>query len=254
MFSKLSLNLNLKKKLQKIFIVRKGTGSSSKLWLERQRKDPYVKRAVKETYRARSAFKLQEINEKFNFIKSGDVIIDIGASPGSWSQLAVKLTNSDKKGRFFKRFIKKNHFYLDKTKPQGKVISLDRDFIYPINGAHVLSYTDVTLPQTILKIEHILNGQKATSVISDMAPNSTGQSTFDHDAIIELQEKAFNLAKNCLETKGYFLCKIWFGDGTNDFKKKMSLHFETVKIIKPPASRNESAEIFIFCSNFKSNN
>lgn len=247
-------NLKLKNILQKNSIAFKGTGSSSKQWLERQRKDPYVKRAIKETYRARSAFKLLEINEKFNFIKPGDVTIDIGASPGSWSQLAVHLTNSNQKGKLLKRYFYKNCLYLDKTKPRGKVISLDRDFIFPINGAHVMSFSDITLPQTISKIEHILNGQKATSVISDMAPNSTGQSTFDHDAIIELQEKAFSVAKYFLEPKGYFLCKIWFGDGTNDFKNKMSTHFETIKTIKPAASRNESAEIFIFCSNFKPNN
>ncbi|RNA43329.1 rRNA methyltransferase mitochondrial [Brachionus plicatilis] len=233
----LKSNLKFVGKNFKVLVAFKGTGSSSKLWLERQRKDPYVKRAVKETYRARSAFKLLEINEKYNFIKPGDLVIDIGASPGSWSQLAVKLTNSDLR---------------DLTKPQGKVISLDREFIYPIDGAHVLSYSDITLPETKLKIEKLLNGQKATSVISDMAPNSTGQSTFDHDAIIELQAKAFDMAKQFLDSKGFFLCKIWFGDGTSEFKEKLSKNFESVKSIKPPASRNQSAEIFIFCSNFKS--
>lgn len=248
-------NFNFKfKKIVKIVNANKGTGSSSKLWLDRQRKDPYVKRAIKETYRARSAFKLLEINEKFNFIKPGDLVVDIGASPGSWSQLAVKLTNSDLKGKLWENYLKKIKFCEDKCKPQGKVISIDRDFIYPIDGAEILSYSDITLTQTKIKLEELLNGQRATSVISDMAPNSTGQSTFDHDAIIELQEKAFSMAKTILNLGGFFLCKIWFGDGTNDFKTKLSKNFESVKIIKPPASRNESAEIFIFCSNFKLKN
>lgn len=141
---------------------------------------------------------------------------------------------------------------LDLSKPKGKVISLDREFIHPLDGAEVLSYADITDSQTKTKIEKILNGQKATSVISDMAPNSTGQSTFDHDAIIELQMKAFEMAKLFLVQKGYFLCKIWFGDCTNDFKKTLSEYFESVKLIKPPASRSDSAEIFFFCSNFNS--
>lgn len=84
----------------KIFKMTKKTGSSSNEWLKRQRKDPYVKRAVKETYRARSAFKLIEINDKFKFIQPGHIVVDIGASPGSWSQVAVKLTNSDGSGTF----------------------------------------------------------------------------------------------------------------------------------------------------------
>lgn len=82
----------------KIFSQSKNSGASSKIWLERQRKDPYVRRAVKETYRARSAFKLIEINEKFKFINPGDIVLDIGACPGSWSQVAIKLTNSDQAG------------------------------------------------------------------------------------------------------------------------------------------------------------
>lgn len=85
-----------------------------------------------------------------------------------------------------------------------------------------------------------------------MAPNSCGQSTFDHDAIINLQKRAFDIAKDFLQQKGYFLCKIWFGDGTNEFTTELAKYFEIVKLIKPAASRTESAEIFIFCSNFKS--
>ncbi|CAF1127869.1 unnamed protein product [Brachionus calyciflorus] len=223
--------------INKLFFASKKTGTSSNIWLERQRKDPYVKRAVKETYRARSAFKLIEINDKYKFIKPGDTVIDIGACPGSWSQVAIQLTNSDNK---------------DSSKPKGKVISVDREFINPIEGADVLSYADITEKQTQIKIENLLNGKKANSVISDMAPNSTGQSTFDHDAIIELQEKALEIAKEFLELKGHFVCKIWFGDRTNDLTKKLLKNFEFVKLIKPPASRNDSAEIFIFCSNFKS--
>ncbi len=134
---------------------------------------------------------------------------------------------------------------------KGLVIALDREFIIPIQGAHVLSYSDITDKKTEHKIEQILGTRKANSVISDMAPNSTGQSTFDHDAIIQLQLKAFDLAQRFLQLDGYFLCKIWFGDRTNEFMNQLSAHFKSVRIVKPKASRNDSAEIFILCINYK---
>ncbi len=130
----------------------KNTHSSSQ-WLERQRRDPYVKRAVKETYRARSAFKLLEINERFRFISPGDRVVDLGATPGSWTQVAVQLTNSAAKLA---------------DKPRGLVIGVDRSFIEPIEGATVLSHSDITDPITFEAIRKALDGKLANAVISDM--------------------------------------------------------------------------------------
>ncbi len=154
---------------------------------------------------------------------------------------------------------------------RGTVISVDRDYIEPIDGAHVLSKMDITQPKTIITIEKALNGLKANSVLSDMvnllfqrfqnstnllnffqAPNCTGNSTLDHDVIIELQRKAFNVAKLFLAESGFFVCKLWFGDTIKDFQAELLKNFEKVKVTKPAASRDDSAEIFLFCSNFNS--
>lgn len=132
------------------------------------------------------------------------------------------------------------------------------EYIDPIDGAILFPYSSITDHSTFNKISKCLNEIKTKTlvaevdgVISDMAPNSTGQSTFDHDAIIVLQKKAFDLAKLFLVENGYFLCKIWFGDSTNEFTNMLSNYFQFVKLIKPDSSRGDSAEIFIFCSNFK---
>ena len=227
--------LNASKCLNKIFNAFKG-GVSQNIWLDRQRRDPYVKRAIKESYRARSAFKLIEIDAKYKFIKPGDVVIDVGAAPGSWSQVAVQKTNSNLSGR---------------QSSQGLVISVDRDYIEPIDGAIILTHSDITDPKTIEKIKLILNDRKADIVLSDMAPNCTGQSTFDHDRLIELQRRAHEVSKLFLVNGGYFVCKLWFGDTVNEFKSELLKNFAYVKTVKPSASRDESAEIFLFCSNFK---
>lgn len=128
---------------------------SSNQWLERQRRDPFVKRAVKENYRARSAFKLIEINEKFKILSAGDVVVDLGASPGSWSQVAIKLVNSDGSDA--------------KEIRRGLVVSVDRDFIESLgSGARVLSHSDITETKTSERILKELGGRKANCVISDM--------------------------------------------------------------------------------------
>lgn len=131
----------------------KSTSSSSR-WLERQHRDPYVKRAVKFGYRARSAFKLIEINEKYKIMQPGDTVVDLGACPGSWSQVAITAVNSNG---------------LVGNKPTGMVVSVDRDFIESLGpGARVLSHADITDPKTPELILKELNGRKANCVISDM--------------------------------------------------------------------------------------
>ena len=99
----------------------------------------------------------------------------------------------------------------------------------------------------------ILKDRKVTSVISDMAPNAIGQKGFDHDAIIQLQSTAFNFAKQVLQTGGYFLCKIWYGDNFQDFMEVLKKDFEKVKIVKPPASRVDSAEVYFFAEKYRKN-
>lgn len=210
--------------------------TSSKLWLARQKRDPFVKKAHLEDYRARSAFKLLEIDEKYKFIHPGDVIIDVGAAPGSWSQIAIKKTNSDSK---------------EPTKPIGMVISIDLLHIAPLDGAHLLTNHDITHEKTVKRINELLNGRMVSSVISDMAPNATGDKTLDHDSIVSLQHKAFDLSKKLLKPNGYFLCKLWSGDTNTEFIGYLLKYFESVKIVKPKASRDDSSEIFLMCLKFK---
>lgn len=109
----------------------------------------------------------------------------------------------------------------------------------------------MTHEDVVKKILDIIKDRSISVVLSDMAPNASGQRVFDHDCIINLQEKAFNLAKKCLKENGTFLCKLWYGDGINDFTKALNMSFQTVKIIKPDASRSDSAECFILAQKFK---
>ena len=161
--------------------VRSSTkGNSSNIWLDRQRRDPYVKRAVKESYRARSAFKLLEINEKHPILTPGDVVIDIGACPGSWSQVAVQKTNSLGTSELFLRcmllfcknicnFLTSDEYLKDPKLPVGKVIAIDKDYIDPLDGAHLFSFANINDPQTITKVRALLGNEvKANAVLSDM--------------------------------------------------------------------------------------
>lgn len=140
---------------------------------------------------------------------------------------------------------------IDAKKPQGTVIGVDRDDLLAVDGAHTLPFSDITKTSTLNKITQVLSGQRINSVISDMAPNSIGQGSFDHDAIIHLQTLALDFSRLHLATDGCFLCKIWFGDSTKEFTAGLEKYFKLVKLIKPNASRVDSAEIFIFCSGFK---
>lgn len=119
-----------------------------------------------------------------------------------------------------------------------------------MEGAHLLSYSDITDEKTIKKIREILQNQPVNGVISDMAPNSSGQKFLDHDMIISLQNIALNMAKTHLKNEGFFLCKIWDGDSTNEFTKTLMNNFSVVKTIKPPSSRSDSAEIFLLALKF----
>ncbi len=120
-----------------------------------------------------------------------------------------------------------------------------------MDGAQLLSYSDIQDEKTIKKILDLVKDKHVTSVISDMAPNASGQKTFDHDAIIDLQMQALDLAKKCLKINGNFLCKLWFGDRSEEFVKNLSKTFQTVKIVKPAASRSDSAECFVIALKYK---
>lgn len=201
----------------------KGRKLSSTLWLERQLNDPYVQRAKAEGYRSRAAYKIIELDEKFHFLKGGQRVLDLGAAPGGWSQVAAK--------------------------KKAKVVGIDLLPIKPIPGAELIEmdFMDEAAPE---KLRQMLGGN-ADVVLSDMAPNSSGHSGTDHLRIMALVEAAFEFACEVLNEGGTFVAKVWQGGAEAEMLKEMKRRFATVKHAKPNASRANSAEIYVVAMGFK---
>lgn len=205
------------------------TASSTK-WLNRQLNDPYVAMAKQQGYRARSAFKLIELNEKFHFLKPGLRVVDLGAAPGGWTQVAVDLVKS--------------------TPEDPKVVGLDLLEMAPIAGAKTtqLDFLDDSAPDVL---KEMLGGNKADVVLSDMAPNTTGMSEIDHLRIMGLLETAYAFALEILNHNGVFVAKIFQGGTEQNLLNEMKKSFAVVKHAKPPASRKESSEFYVVATGFK---
>lgn len=187
-------------------------------------------------YRCRSCFKLLEIDEKHKILKPGQVVIDVGAAPGSWSQICVKATNSNG---------------ADKTKPRGIVIGIDKLQIYPIDGATFLGNTDFSSPIAQEKIKSLLKGRAVNVVLSDMAPNATGIRALDQEGIMELAYSVFHFAKEVSAPEAFLVIKLWDNGDSHKFENAIKEVYETVKIAKPAASRSESSEKFVLAKGFK---
>ncbi|XP_078692800.1 rRNA methyltransferase 2, mitochondrial-like [Branchiostoma floridae x Branchiostoma belcheri] len=211
----------------------RGKNPSSQRWIVRQLNDPYVQKAAVDNYRCRSAYKLIEMDDKFRFLKPGLVVVDCGACPGSWTQVAVNRVNAAE------------------GFPRGMVIGVDLQYISPINGAKLLSNCDFTLEETQEHIQKHLPNGKADIVLSDMAPNATGLSSLDHDQIVSLQTSAFKFSKIVLREGGVFVCKLWDGSHCKMFQSIVGDVFKFVKVIKPQSSRSNSAELFVFARGYK---
>lgn len=214
----------------------KGKKHSSQLWLRRQITDPYVEKTRLENYRCRSAFKLLEINSKYTIFAPGQIVIDCGAAPGSWSQVAVKLTNSDGK---------------ISDQPKGSVFSIDRQPFTHVSGAQILGNMDFTLPESQEQLRQLMNGKLANIVMSDMAPNATGEKEMDHDKIISLSYAALKFALTVLVPDGVFLTKIWDGGKTLQLKNDLLKFYKYLKIVRPQSTRVESSEMFLLAKGFK---
>ncbi|XP_020292071.1 rRNA methyltransferase 2, mitochondrial [Pseudomyrmex gracilis] len=213
----------------------KGKKHSSQLWLKRQLSDPYVEKAKQENYRCRSAFKLLEINDRFKIFSPGLTVMDCGAAPGSWTQVAVNLTNANGK----------------KNGPVGKVYAIDKLPFYPVEGATVLGNMDFTHASTQQTLWKLLNGNKVDLVLSDMAPNATGIRDIDHDNIMLLAYNAMKFALQNSKLHGTFVVKVWDGGKTNQFEENLSRFYESVKVVRPDATRDESTEQFFLARKFK---
>uniref|UniRef100_A0A0B7AWZ3 rRNA methyltransferase 2, mitochondrial n=1 Tax=Arion vulgaris TaxID=1028688 RepID=A0A0B7AWZ3_9EUPU len=209
---------------------------SSNQWLERQRRDIFVKQAGKENYRCRSAFKLLQINEKFHILKPGHIVIDCGAAPGSWCQVAAKHVNSTGG---------------DASALRGSVIGIDLQYMSPIEGVYLLPAKDFTTETTQSKIKEILQNQLADVILSDMAPNATGLKSHNHEIIVSLCFSVLRFSLSVLKIGGTLLCKLWMGGDQQRLESAMRTVFDNVRVVKPDASRCDSSEIFLLARGFK---
>ena len=197
----------------------------SKNWINKQRRDIYVRQSKVDGYRARSAYKLIEIDEKFKIFKGGLSVIDIGAAPGSWSQYALKASKN------------------------GKLISVDLKKMEPI-GKSVQIKGDFTEEKTQEEIKNNIK-DKVDVVMSDMAVDTTGIKNIDSIQTGELCKEAMNFAKDLMKENGYFISKIFMGGTFNEIVAEGKKYFKEVKVFKPKSSRKDSKESFIICKNLR---
>jgi 23S rRNA (uridine2552-2'-O)-methyltransferase len=207
----------------------KGRKTSSTLWLQRQLNDPYVKMAKRDGYRSRAAYKLLELDEKFHLLKPGLRVLDLGAAPGGWTQVAVERVKA-----------------LD---GKGTVLGLDILPMLPIPGATLLQL-DFLAEDAPQKIHEALGGP-ADLVLSDMAPNTTGHAATDHIRILAMVEAAVMFATEVLSPGGTFVCKVRQGGMEGQLLQQLKLRFTKATHAKPKASRSDSAETFLVATGFK---
>lgn len=207
----------------------RGRKNSSQRWLQRQLNDPYVQEAQSLGYRSRAAFKFIEINERFDLIKSNSTIVDLGAAPGGWSQIAAQII-AEKRGR-------------------GSVFALDLLEMDALNGVTFVQ-GDFLEPETKQKLHDLLPGP-VDLIISDMAAYTTGHAGTDHLRTTLLGEMAFAFALDALKEGGDFVAKVFAGGTHKELLDLLKKHFKTVKHFKPPASRKESPETYVVCLHFK---
>ena len=194
---------------------------TSKAWMQEHLNDEFVKRAQKDGYRARAAYKLIEIDDKDKLIKPGMTIVDLGSTPGSWSQVAVQ-----------------------RLKGQGKVIALD---ILDMTGIAGVTFIqgDFREEAVLLQLQAAINNKPVDLVIADMAPNISGVKDVDQAGAAYLTELALEFSKDWLKPNGNFLVKVFVGAGFDDIVKTMRGHFDKVVTRKPKASRDRSSEVYL---------
>ncbi len=205
----------------------KGRKASSTRWLARQLNDPYVAEAKAKRFRSRAAFKLIELDDKFHFLKRGSRVLDLGAAPGGWSQVAAARV-----GR------------------EGRVVAADILDIEPIAGVETLQ-ADLLDAATPTRLKEALGGA-AEIVLSDMAAPTTGHRATDHLRTLALFEAALDVAEDVLKPGGAFVGKVFQGGATKDLLARVKQNFRDVRHVKPPSSRSESVELYLVALGFKS--
>ncbi len=197
---------------------------ASQRWLARQLNDPYVAAAKQQGWRSRAAFKLIELDDRFKLIRRGALVVDLGAAPGGWTQVAVQ-------------------------RGAGRVVAIDLLPMDHVAGAEVLQgdFTDPLMPEHLARIL----GGKVDLVLSDMAPNTTGHTATDHLRIVALAELALEFALDMLRPGGAFVAKVFQGGAERAMLERLKRHFSSVRHAKPPASRKESSELYVVATGFR---
>ncbi|KAI4884044.1 hypothetical protein NFI96_019562 [Prochilodus magdalenae] len=222
--------------LKKVPLKLKGKSGAEQRWLVRQLSDPFVKAAHSHNYRCRSAFKLLEIDDRYSVLKPGLSVIDCGAAPGAWSQVAVERVNSTGERSDL---------------PRGCVIGIDLLHIAPLEGAHFLSNQDITNPTTHAELQRLLPQSHADVILSDMAPNASGLRDLDHEKLVSMCLSLLELADMVLRPGGSLLCKYWDGALTHKLRDCLAHAFRDVRTVKPKASRKESSELYFLARTFR---
>ena len=210
----------------------KRRSAASTQWLARQLNDPYVGEAKRQGYRSRAAFKLLQLDDRFHLLRPGRRVVDLGCAPGGWTQVAVERVKPG-----------------DGRSGQGRIVGIDILAMDPVLGATIveLDFLDRTAPE---RLKALLAGP-ADLVLSDMAAPTTGHASTDHIRIVALAEAAFEFAREVLAPGGTFLCKVFQGGAEGELLAALKRDFKTVRHAKPPASRAESAEVYVVAMGFR---
>ena len=208
----------------------KGRKLSSTRWLQRQLNDPYVEEAKRQGYRSRAAFKLIEIDDKHRLLKPGGVVIDLGAAPGGWSQVAAARVKAGE--------------------GKGQVIAADLNDIEPVPGVTFMQ-VDVTDAEAGEMIREALGGARADLVLSDMAASATGHRQTDHLRVVALAEAALDIAEDVLKPGGAYLAKVLQGGASGDLLTRLRRGFSKVAHVKPKASRQGSSEVYVLGTGYR---
>lgn len=205
----------------------RGRSTSSLRWLERQLNDSYVAEARKLGYRSRAAFKLRQLDDKFGFLRPGASVVDLGAAPGGWAQVAV-----------------------ERCGKQARIIGIDLVEVAPIEGVTLLT-GDFLEPEALTRIEELLDGRQVDVVLSDMAAPATGHTQTDHLRIMGLAEAAADFAEAVLAPGGTFVAKVLQGGTESSLLARLKKNFTKLRHVKPAASRSDSAELYLVASGFR---
>jgi 23S rRNA (uridine2552-2'-O)-methyltransferase len=210
----------------------KRRSAASTQWLARQLNDPYVGEAKRRGYRSRAAFKLLQLDDRFHLLRPGRRVVDLGCAPGGWTQVAVERIKPG-----------------DAKPGEGRIIGIDILAMDPVPGATIIEL-DFLAPTAPERLKALLAGP-ADVVLSDMAAPTTGHGATDHIRIVALAEAAFAFAREVLAQGGTFLCKVFQGGAEGDLLAALKRDFKTVRHAKPPASRAESAEVYVVAMGFR---